>query len=172
LFHLSKIWPHSCTFEQLVTAAYTRLGQTAQPLEPDSWLLTPDVQLLGSNLLQAYGYSDSLVELHVYAPRFVTEVSDHPVASAVARFQAQQGYKITNFRHERIALDKLSATLLSYLDGAYDQAALLSLMQAKDLVEIERQDGQTIQAGEIKTVLAELLQKKLEQFAQAALLVS
>jgi methyltransferase-like protein/SAM-dependent methyltransferase len=173
LFHLTQIWPHSLAFEELVPAAYDRLGREFKPAEQEeSWLLNPDIQLLGANLLQAYSYSDNLVEFHIYKPQFVTQISERPVASPVARFQAKHGYKITNLRHERITLDKLGTTLLGSLDGAYDQAALLSLMQEKDMVGIERQDGQPAEAGEIPGVLAKLLQQKLEQFAHAALLIA
>jgi methyltransferase-like protein len=171
LLHLSQIWPQSLAFEELVAAAYGQLGQEFKPAGQVAWLLNPDVQLLGANLLQAYSYSDNLVELHVYKPRFVTEISNRPVASPVARFQARHGYKVTNLRHERITLDRLGTLLLGYLDGGYDQAALLSLVQEKDMVEVERQDGQAVEAEQVPTVLAGLLQQKLEQFAQAALLI-
>jgi methyltransferase-like protein/2-polyprenyl-3-methyl-5-hydroxy-6-metoxy-1,4-benzoquinol methylase len=172
LLHLTQIWPQSLAFAELVMAAYTRLGREFKPAEQESWLLNPDIQLLGANLLQAYSYSDTLVELHVHKPQFVTQLSERPVASPVARFQAKHGYKITNLRHERITLDKLGTSLLAYLEGTHDQAALLALMQEKDMVEIERQDGQAVKAGEIPAILANLLQQKLEQFAHAALLIA
>ena len=46
-----------------------------------------DGPILGANLLKAYSYSGSLVELHSYVPRMVREVSERPVASLLARFQ-------------------------------------------------------------------------------------
>jgi hypothetical protein len=166
LLYLSEIWPRSVTFHQLVTEAQARLGPASSRLEAGQ-----EVQMLGANLLKAYSYSENLVELHIYAPRFVGEVSDCPEASPVVRLQAQRGDKITNLRHERITLDNMAAALLTYLDGSRDQAALLAIMQEKDMVEIERRDGRPVVAQDIQIALSELLQQKLQQFARAALLI-
>lgn len=164
MLHLIEIWPQAISFAELLSAAQVRLQRG--PASPQ------EVQLLGVNLLKAYSYSENVVEFHVYAPCFVVEISQKPVASPVARYQAGRGDKVTNMRHERVTLDELSAKLLTYLDGSRDQAALLAVIQAQDMVEIERQDGQPLDDdGAIDRVLNEFLRQKLEQFAEAALLV-
>lgn len=167
LLYLTEIWPYSAPFNQLVKEAQSRLNLD-HLTEGDR---LREIQILGANLLKAYGYSENLVEFHVYAPRFVLEISDRPVASPVARLQAQHDHRITNLRHERLSVDTMSAILLNWLDGTHDQAELLALMEERDIIEIERQDGEPIEAQEVKVTLAELLQKKLQQFARAALLV-
>lgn len=168
MLHLIDVWPQAVAFDDLVTQAQARLG--SRQVGADR--LDEETRMLGANLLKAYSYSDNLVELHVYAPRFVSDISERPVASPVARFQARQGHSLTNLRHERLNLDKISALILPYLDGEHDRAGLLALMQASDAVEITRQDGRPIEdPAEWNFALAELLQAKLQQFANAALLV-
>jgi methyltransferase-like protein len=123
-------------------------------------------------LLKAYGYSDNLVELHVYAPHFVVEVSERPVASPVARLNAAKRAPVTNVRHERVRLNEISYHLLPYLDGSRDRAALLEIVEglvAQGLIVIE-QDGGAAEAGREDTP-AELLDSVLQQLANAALMV-
>jgi methyltransferase-like protein len=161
--YLVEIWPQSVSFMDLLSEARQRIGGESK-LE--------DAHLLGMNLLKAYGYSENLVEFHLYRPKFVTEVTDYPLASPVARYQAQHGQSITNMRHERITLDELSAQLLTYLDGSRDRSTLCAALAALDKMEIQHRDGAVVEdAAEIKVALTEVLAKKLDQFAQAALLV-
>lgn len=172
MLYLIDVWPRAVSFNTLLAEARARLNGAASadsaPIEVGA-----DGQILGANLLKAYGYSENLVELHVYAPRLVLEASDRPVASPVARFQAGHGYKITNQRHERVTLDEVSTQLLTYLDGSRDRTALISLLEEKDIVEVQQQDGQPVEdREEIRNVLAEVLETKLKQLADAALLVN
>lgn len=161
--YLIEIWPQSVSFSELLNEAQQRINRETK---------VEDVQLLGMNLLKAYSYSENLVEFHLYRPNFVTKVSNCPLASPVARYQAQHGQAITNMRHERVTLDELSAQLLTYLDGSRDRSTLCAALATLDKVEIQHRDGQVVEdAAEIEVALAEFLAKKLDQFAQAALLV-
>jgi methyltransferase-like protein len=122
MVYLSEIWPQVVPFDTLLATAYTRLnGAAAQP--------EVDRQILGANLLKGFSYNEDLVEFHVYAPHFVRELSDYPIASPVARFQAKNDLFITNLRHELVKLEGLSYYVLPFLDGSLDRAALLELLQ-------------------------------------------
>ncbi len=167
MLHLIKIWPRSIAFEALLTEAQARLGQKPTPQEA-----AVDAQVLGANLLKAYGYSENLVELHVYQARFAAAVSRYPVTGPVARFQARHNHPLTNLRHERITLDKVGLALLPYLDGSQDRAALIDILEEKKMIEVERKDGQPVEdREERRNVLAEIVNTKLQQFADAALLI-
>ncbi len=166
MLHLTEVWPRPISFDRLLAEARARLQpQTA-------FDATVEAQILGVNLLKAYSYSANLVELHVYEPPFVSEVSEYPIASLVARFQAQNGHQITNLCHERVNLDKAGAELLPYLDGSQNHAALINILEEKDIIEVERSDGQPVNdIEERRGILAEVVNSKLQQLADAALLI-
>ena len=81
---LGVMWPRSVPFGDLLTLVRSHLGpdEGAQHIDQEN-----DAQELGTALLQAYGAG--YVELHVQQPRFVTDVSERPTASALARLQLQ-----------------------------------------------------------------------------------
>ena len=167
MLYLNEIWPRAISFNELLTEANRRIYGPAKSQR------AADAHLLGANLLKAYGYSENLVEFHVYAPQLVVEISDYPLVSPVARFQARQGYPVTNLRHERVTLDDVARDLLPYLDGSRDRASLLEVLVEKDMVEITRRDEtQPVEdAAELRMALDQFLDKKLDQFAKAALLM-
>ncbi len=166
MLYLTRVWPQVVSFEGLLAEACDILNEVPHDIAADA-------QLLAANLLKAYGYSDNLVELHVYAPHFVVEVSERPVASPVARLNAATRGPVTNVRHERVRLNEISYYLMPYLDGSRDRAALLEIMEkweAQGHTE-EKQEGQPAEdAGELSTP-AGLLDSVLQQLANAALLV-
>ena len=163
MLYLIEIWPQVSGFDELVAVAAERLRQP---------ITEGDRHLLGANLLKAYGYSENLVEFHLYASPIVTTISEQPLVSQLVRYQAANGYKITNLRHERIVLDEISTDLLTYLDGQHDHSMLIDILRKKDVIEILQKDGQPVKdEAAIYRALNEIVQKKLKQFAQAALLI-
>lgn len=77
-------------------------------------------------------YDAGALELRLRPPRLVTNASDRPVASRLARTQLAKGLEVvTNQRHFSVKLtDALSRRLVMLLDGSRDRAALL-----RDLTE-------------------------------------
>jgi methyltransferase-like protein/SAM-dependent methyltransferase len=180
MLYLIEMWPQSVPFNTLLDEARTRLNgaachepsRMAQDTAPCR--AANDAQVLGANLLRAYGYSDSLVELHVYAPHFVLEISECPVVSPVARLQAQTGTKVTNMRHERINLNGISCHLLRYLDGSHDRAALLDVLEGlavEGVIEVRQDDEPVKDAEQARITLDGMLDSQLHRLARAALLV-
>ncbi len=165
MLYLIRIWPQVVPFEVLLAEACDRLNEIPHDVAADA-------RILAANLLKAYGYSDNLVELHVYAPHFVVEVSERPVASPVARLNAATRGPITNVRHERVRLNEVSYYLLPYLDGSRDRAALLEIMERRAAQgRGEGQEGQPAEAVGHADTPADLLDSVLQQLANAALLV-
>jgi SAM-dependent methyltransferase len=170
--YLTEVWPRAVPFNTLLSTARARVngagGDSASPG------VAGDAEVLGSNLLKAYGSSENLVELHVYAPYFVLEISERPIASPVARFQARKGTRITNLRHERVTLDRISYFLLRYLDGDRDRAALLDALEglaADGVIEVRQADEPVRDAERARPILEGMLEAKLRQLARVALLV-
>jgi len=170
---LAEVWPKSVPFKILLATARARLGGDL----PEGGR---DAQVLAANLLRAYSYSGTLVELQLYAPQFVLEVSERPVASPVARFQAKRRHKVTNLRHEPRTLGEVSRHLLPYLDGSRDRRGLLSLMHqwaAEGIIQVgpseeQAQDTEPESEPDRESALARLLESNLRPLAGAALLVS
>jgi len=170
MHRLVEAWPQAIHFDALLKAVHARVGSP-----PDAAASARDAQTLSEHLLASYHYSGDLVEPHSYAPPIVAEVSERPVASAVARFQAQRYPHVTNLRHERATLDKFNRYLLPYLDGSRDHTALADALSTGPLADGRLdvlQDGQaTIPPGEAKRILVEKLERRLHQLARSALLI-
>lgn len=169
--YLAEIWPQAVSFEGLVAAASRRLGHPVS----DGPVITADVQLLGSNLLQAYGVGDNLVEFHVYAPHFVTRAGPQPTASAVARWLAEIQPEVTNLRHEPVRLHPFIQRLVTLLDGQMDRPALLQKLDelvAAGVIQVEQNDRPVEELAEARKLLPEMLESSLQSVADAALLVS
>jgi methyltransferase-like protein/SAM-dependent methyltransferase len=180
LNYLAEQWPVPSSFADLLGAARARWaarlaaegdGGSAHVSSADQ----VDAEVLAANLLTAYGYSNSLVDFHSYLPPFAPEVSECPMASAVARLQIQRGNQVTNLRHERVTLDGLDGFLLYHLDGNRDRAALLDLLMAgpvaQGVLTVQREGGPPTSDDEIRAMLAGELERKLDWLACAALLV-
>jgi methyltransferase-like protein len=119
--HLGAIWPGSVAFGDLLMLVRSHLGYDDTGQNPNA---EDDAQEVGNALLQAYGAG--YVELHVQQPPFVTEVSERPIASALARLQLQQGNVVSTLRHTTLRIeDSLGRHLVMLLDGTRDRAALL-----------------------------------------------
>lgn len=171
LLYLAEIWPKAIPFRTLLDTARARLNGARSP---EANPAEGDARVLAANLLKGFGYSEDLVELQVYLPRFVLEISERPVASPIARWQAQYDHRVTNLRHERIQLEGVGRHLLAYLDGSRDHAALQEILMTLALegrVEIRQDDQPVTEAEQIKRIVVETVKTQLRQLARAALLV-
>lgn len=168
MVYLSENAPKIMRFEELVALGAQELG-----IGKDKEL-AKETRVLAANMLRAYSYNESLVQLHVYAPPFVTQASEKPLASPIARWQAKKFSRVTSLRHERVALDRISRLILAYLDGNHDRQAILDI-----IVEFHK-DGQIVLTDEEEKnidpkALRELMAKDIDHnfnfFAWAALLI-
>ncbi len=166
LRYLAEISPQAVSFDVLLSESCSRLKiDTPGP---------QDVQVLAASLLQAFCYSMQLVELHVYAPSLVVNVTDRPVASHLARFQAQDSHRVANLRHERVELDSLSRLILPYLDGQLDRPALLEILvkfAEEGKVSLQENGERVKDPVRLREMLTQELDRTLQWLARAALLV-
>jgi hypothetical protein len=106
------------------------------------------------------------VEFSLGPPRFVSTVSDKPVASPYARLRAREGAKVVNMRLESTVLSEPGRLVMQHLDGRHDRAALVQLVQAWI---VKRSKDKT--PDELPTEAARYVDELLASFARGALLV-
>ncbi|MGB3714359.1 MAG: class I SAM-dependent methyltransferase [Candidatus Promineifilaceae bacterium] len=166
---LNKIYPQAASFRELV---HTSLR--ASPIQ-ESESLDDHATLMAANFLRAYGYSESLVTFHVHPPQLAPTISEKPVASLIARWQSDHMLRVTNMRHERVEIDDLARRLIRRLDGDHDGQQLWEGIYEDYIAgKITLDVGETAEPGSEKAreALAKVINKRLNFFARAALLVA
>lgn len=124
---LARVWPRALHFRELLAAARQAIGASqAAPVDE-----TQEEMALASTLLRAHGQSLQLVELHSFHPQVVNTVSNRPLASKVARFEAKTRTIVTNQWHDRVTLLPIQQTILGYLDGRHTTNALATVLAGK-----------------------------------------
>jgi len=167
LNYLLDVKPLRVHLDALVRQAASRLNMTTVSNE--------DVEALATNLLQAFAYSMNLIEFHVFAPQMTMTVSERPLATSYARYQARQQANNTSLIHSRVQLDNFSRLVLAQLDGQYDRAALLDfLVELAAAGKIGLRTAQPIPDSpvEMRKVLADELDFTLQGFAMLGLLMA
>jgi methyltransferase-like protein/cyclopropane fatty-acyl-phospholipid synthase-like methyltransferase len=192
LLYLSRIWPQVVALDDLLKRAYELLGKASlsseAPIPSNTDVTVQDIQTIVANLLRGFVASPFLVELHVYAPRFATHLSDYPVASPWALYQLtveterrnsinekkSQPFIVTNLRHESVELKSYAPYVLHLLDGNCHRNELLtrlnktqpdSNMMITDLTNNKP-------AGQLQPDLINTLDEDLQWLLRAALLIS
>jgi methyltransferase-like protein/trans-aconitate methyltransferase len=163
--YLSQRWPRSIAFPDLLAAA-RRLAFSEKDENENRGALCE---------ILLHSFAAGITELHVWAPRFVTDVSERPIANPVARHQNRRTKRITTLRHTGLELnDELSRNLLELLDGTRDFTALVEAMAA-----VVQTGKATLQANgervtdpqKIREMIAEELPSVLKGLARSAVLV-
>jgi methyltransferase-like protein/cyclopropane fatty-acyl-phospholipid synthase-like methyltransferase len=162
-------WPRNYSFDELHDAALRILGFSANPIA-----VSPQAREgLGQNLVQCLAHG--LIEIHGLPDDFVTTISERPLASRLARYEAQVGGQVTNRRHELSNLDEPTRVVLSFLDGNHDRDSLL-----RELLEAVNRGDVTIMVGglpktklqETEPILKATLAQSLEMLAENAFLIA
>lgn len=166
MHYLIETSPKVISFRELLTQVCARQGIETPPEEYAG--------ILAAGILRAFTYSPLLVELHVQAPDFTTEISERPLASPLARLQALSSGTITNLRHESLKIEGVTHFLLPHLDGTHDRADLLKLVMklAEEGKIVPIEDGES--PADEQTLQAELekeLDETLRGMVRAALLI-
>jgi methyltransferase-like protein/SAM-dependent methyltransferase len=168
LLHLLKNAPGVMLFEELVAATAPKVGISGEEN------LAKEARILAANILRAYSYSESLVQVHVYRPSFVTHISERPLVSPVARWQAGRFSKVTSMRHERVELDRISRRIFMQLDGQHDREAILDhilkLIEDGSIVLTEEEEKDK-GSRPIAEVVAKEIDRNLSFYAWASLLI-
>jgi methyltransferase-like protein/SAM-dependent methyltransferase len=123
LFHLIEAWPRAVPFRQLLASARAAVGRS--PAD-DGQAADADATELAGALLRCY--CAEVIDVNVHALAIVANASERPVATRLARYQAQHGTVATNLWHSAVALNEFERLLLPRMDGSRDRAALLEVL--------------------------------------------
>jgi methyltransferase-like protein len=172
MLHLNEVWPQAVSFDTLLEAARARLAASSGA----DWqsALQIDAHALGTSLLKGFSYSRHLMKLHIHAPHVTCQVGERPIASPVARLQAQDNAIVTSLCHERVRLDEFNRYLLLHLDGEHDRAALLESVlagpMAGGILKLQ-ENGEPVEDEEkARRLLVDVLERNLHGLARAGLL--
>ena len=117
---LCPLCPTSLTFDDLLARSLKALQNESISWSDDS---EARVQLAGF-LLKVY--SVGLVDFRATQPQVATQVTEQPVASALARWQSLHGNSVTSLFHMTVQIeDEIGKSLLQWLDGTADRKVLL-----------------------------------------------
>lgn len=165
LFHLGKIHPRAITFEELVNRACELLGKSDN---------SGDAQMLAEVLLKSFGAG--VVELQVHEPTFSVEAGLFPLASPLARFQAQKGNVVTSLLHHSLRLgDHLALQLLQLLDSTRDRETLIRELSSVVKANMGGPETEQLSAAEKEALLQaipEELDQKLAELGRLGLLLA
>lgn len=116
--HLTQIYPRDIFFEDLLSYVWTDLSLTKEEFR----------EIFAHELLNLY-YAE-LIELKIYSSQpLITQFSDYPTVSPLARWQASQGQTtIVNLLGQTGQLDAFTCHLLPHLNGKNNRQTLLEIM--------------------------------------------
>jgi methyltransferase-like protein len=118
LLVLGEVWPRSLPFAELAAAAGAR---RAAPGGRDD-------ATLAATLLEAFRLR--AVEFHVWEPPVAATPGERPLASALARHQAEAGATVATLRQATVEIeDERGRRLLTLLDGTRDHEQLAAALR-------------------------------------------
>lgn len=168
LLVLRDAWPSLLSWEELSAATVARVTSLLEKSVTEE-----DLQALRAILLAAY--RAGVIELSIHRPAMQLAVSARPLASALARWQAQHGEVVTNLLHASVILEnELSRQLVLLLDGTRDHAALQAALTLAMIPQlpITKPSGTAVQTrDELALMITETLAENLQKCAGLALLV-
>ena len=156
LAHLGKIWAQSIKFEELISTAREMIS------EPPDFDFENEKRQTAAFLLQMF--DAGFVKFQVYEPKFATEISEFPEASAFARRQAaDDSDSVTTLTGTNLKIeDDLVRMLLILLDGTRNREAL-----AAEILARFEGDNKSVFERE----LPDLLESTLSRIAKSGLLI-
>lgn len=107
--------------------------------------------------------------------QFITEITEKPKASELARLQAAQSDWITNQKSEKAVVDLFNRVLIQYLDGKNDFDAILGKMVThveNDDLALNIDGKKLSDKKQIRDVLTEVTKRNIENLAPLAVLVA
>lgn len=114
------------------------------------------------------------IELHTQVPKFATEISERPVASALARHTARRAVNVTNLRHFTTELNDFERLVLVRLDGTRTVEEVLQSLLAdvsEGRMSLETHGSSLNCTEDAQALLAQALNAALSSLAGRALLV-
>ena len=167
---LREVWPMSIPFLELAAIARSRIGGRMSVMQTDA--MSPATLHLAGTMLRCYGTSQ--IDLRTTRPGFTLQISERPLASPLARTQAEAGLPVTDRQHGSPPLDDFQRQLLVLLDGTRSRTDLLEALTQKvrNGELLLHQNGNRVSAStNARELLDSWLTPAMESLARCALLV-
>lgn len=168
---LLQAWPDSIPFVELASIA--RATATGKPSMVDTDLISPVTEPFARTMLRCFG--TSMIDLRCTSQTFVRHVSERPMASPLARAQAEHGTLVTNRLHESMTLDDVQRQVLQACDGQHTMAELIEILVDKVIsgVLVQHHEGQRVTDRHKALELAsDIVPSILQNLAQKATLIA
>jgi methyltransferase-like protein/SAM-dependent methyltransferase len=155
LLNLRAEWPAPVPFADLFARSMAEAARRGIRIEDEN----PEHQLAGEMLT---AMAIGVVEWHL-TPVPLTNVPDaRPVTTPLARFQATEGWSVTNLLGEAIHLDEIHRQVLRQLDGTHGMPEMI-----ESLLTFIRQGGHTLQRDGDKTPVTD--EKEMRELLATAI---
>jgi methyltransferase-like protein/cyclopropane fatty-acyl-phospholipid synthase-like methyltransferase len=164
LWHLAENSPQRLPFPQLAAQVESHARQWLGYVPP------PDADVAAEIAGFVWlGYRAGLLDLHVDAPPYITHVSEKPVASPLARWQARRSEYVATLNHKTLKLHSpIQRGLLALLDGGRDHSTLRNDVLevfASGTLDLRNEKGEPIRD---MNVVAKAIDEELEGFLNKA----
>jgi methyltransferase-like protein/trans-aconitate methyltransferase len=170
LMYLKEVYPAYVPFRQLCATSLARIGQLSPSMLGNPGAST---EVLAADLLKSYLFGFLHISLH--PPRCAGKLNARPLASPLARWQAEHGLPLTNLHHQRVNMDPLGRRIVYRLDGRHDRTALTDCVQeaiaSGEFTVTDRNHEDRPLKQVPNHAVANILDLKLNEIATAALLV-
>ena len=162
LWYLVEREPERIPFARLVTEAESRARQQFGFVPaPDQDVVADIAEFIWET------YRAGMLDLHLHVPPFVVHVSDKPLASPLARWQARRSDSVSTLHHMTLKLKgTIQRGILALLDGSRDRTALRTdLLQvfASGKLDLLNEEGKVVSD---MSIVSKAIDDELEDFLQ------
>ena len=165
--YLSELSPRAVKFSKIIDY----LNQSCND-NGDKNLSEIDITALRDFIVQCY--IKKAIDFNTVEIKLVNKISQYPVTSPLARFQAQSGLSVTNEHHASKKLDYVIQRIILLLDGNNDVKAigdkLLQMTETGELV-FKKDNEAIIDREMIKNIIDDKLEPNIENLAKTAYLI-
>ena len=150
--------------EELIQEAMQRFGIEDETALRQA-LLTPALNLVMTNA----------IELHSHEASWVTQVTERPMTSRLARYQARNSAWLTNQRHEAVGVDPVVREVIRYVDGRHSRTGIIEQMKRlaeRGRLNLQQEGRPATDRAVMGQLIPTLVDRVLLFLAQNALLMS
>lgn len=166
---ITEAWPKAMAFSEIVEAVQEKVfagDALAEALKIDQMKRS-----LATNVIHMT--VSGIIDLQFCESRYTLEFSEKPKTSEVARYQAALTNRLTNARHESVAVDDLTRHLTPFIDGTRTVEELGEKL--KELVDngklvIQRKGDKNAEI-DVSQVMNQAVNEVLKRLSASALLI-
>ena len=169
LVELARVRPGWLPFDALFDRVWARLeprrGDLPEPEQARRFLCDS----------LARGFAVDLVSLSAHPPRFTLEPGERPLASPLARLQAERGERFTNLQGRTVEPETFDQIVLRLLDGTRTRSQAVEAIKARVAsgeLSISDGDQPVADAAAIEHAIRSMFDLSLRRLAAMALIVA